>query len=233
MEEIKSIKKILYEIDYSEESFIKALNLLSKKDFLIQIIDQVLLKKKILNQIAIRSYNHPNGFYKILLFSEPDYKLRLHIWYPSKGRQQIENIHYHRWEFYSKIILGQYTCHDFELNVDGESMHSYYYYPRGGRNSYQIVKRGNEKLKLVQSRILKPGDILISKPKELHRVIYDGSIYTASLFIQGKDELKYTVIYNENSLRENIVSKSIDANELFFILEKFRNEISFDRGNEG
>lgn len=69
-----------------------------------------------LTDIANRSYQHGNGFAKIVLLDH-DYKLRLHIWLDDSYSEQ--NIHNHRWDFASYILYG--TLHDEIWQISSES----------------------------------------------------------------------------------------------------------------
>ena len=222
MKEIPFIETILKRIDTSDESYINALNVLSEKECLKNIVNSVLEDNLLQEIIAKRSYNHSNGFYKVMLYSSDNFKLRLHIWCPSDTVTVIENIHHHRWRFVSKIITGQYTCFDYEISQDGELMNSYYYYPRDGQDTYKLKKAGQDRIKLTQTRILTSNDVLVSKPKELHRVISNRKLFTTSLLIQGKDELEFTLIYNENPINETVISPTLETNDLAAILEDFK-----------
>ncbi len=226
MKELSSIQSSISEISITDESFISVLNNLSSKENLINTLTEILNDDLLLAIIASRSYNHSNGFYKIMLFSSEEYKLRLHIWYPSSINSIVENIHYHRWRFVSKILIGEYTCFDYEPNSEGVLMYSYYYFPRDGRDTYDLRKAGQERIKLIGTKVLSNNDFLVSKPKELHRVIPNRQVYTVSLLIQGKDELEYTMVYNENTINETVNSPTLPKDELVKVLLDFKSHFS-------
>lgn len=58
-----------------------------------------------LTKIARRSFLHKNGFDVLQLFMTDDFELRIHIW-PKQELPGQENIHNHRWDLASKILLG-------------------------------------------------------------------------------------------------------------------------------
>lgn len=222
MEESSLIHTILSESSLTEDLFISLLNDISREDCLIDILEDIFKSSSLLELIASRSYDHSNGFYKIVLYSSEKCKLRLHIWYPSKINSATENVHYHRWRFTSKILIGEYEVFDYELNSEGTPMNSYYYFPRSGKDEYSLVRVGIDNVTLVNTRILTRNSFLVSLPKELHRVIPNRNIYTASLLIQGPDELGHSMVYNESSIAEAIVSPRLTQKELIKILMDFK-----------
>lgn len=68
------------------------------------LIQQILRDPKLLAEVSARSYQHGNGFLKVVLIDR-GYKLRLHIW--QAGQPCEENIHDHRWSFASTILMGE------------------------------------------------------------------------------------------------------------------------------
>ena len=72
--------------------------------FLISVIDEILKSDEIITRITQTSYKNITGFLKIVLVSsdKESWKLRLHIW----QEDGIEDLHNHKWDFYSKIIQG-------------------------------------------------------------------------------------------------------------------------------
>jgi hypothetical protein len=61
------------------------------------------------SDIDTRSYWHPNGFAKLVIYSsaDPEFRVRLHIW-PKERRRSVfdEDIHDHRWPFASIALCG-------------------------------------------------------------------------------------------------------------------------------
>src|SRR5690348_16988125 len=66
-----------------------------------------------LDEVAARSYSHPNGFAKIVLARTSRYgcELRLHIWQGS-GRAD-PHVHDHPWDFAARILRGAYEATTF------------------------------------------------------------------------------------------------------------------------
>lgn len=76
------------------------------RNFIINLIDEIIKNNSALRQIAQASYRNVTGFWKIVLAAgskETSWKIRLHIW---EKQEEKEFPHNHKWDFYSKIITG-------------------------------------------------------------------------------------------------------------------------------
>lgn len=76
------------------------------RDFLYDLIEQIINDDNLLTSIAKASYRNVTGFLKIVLVTGPkqdDWKIRLHVW---EQKEEKEFPHNHKWDFYSKIISG-------------------------------------------------------------------------------------------------------------------------------
>ena len=73
---------------------------------LVDLLQAILADEVCLTEISQRSYQHGNGFLKVVLLNH-GYKLRLHIWFA--GQPCEENIHDHRWSFSSLILPALYA----------------------------------------------------------------------------------------------------------------------------
>lgn len=67
------------------------------------LVQQIIRSPQLLAEVSARSYQHGNGFLKVVLLDR-GYKLRLHVWFA--GQSCEENIHDHRWSFASTILIG-------------------------------------------------------------------------------------------------------------------------------
>jgi hypothetical protein len=137
------------------------------------------------------SYAHDNGFDKIILFQDPTtkMKMRLHIWHPlalSNVRRPRQNVHNHRWDFSSGILIGNAENHVYQLAVDdeaGEPFFHYRYFARGSKEHYVLEKMGTENLVIEESRRVAAGDIYSVEAEMLHRVDTPGDELIATLVI--------------------------------------------------
>jgi hypothetical protein len=75
--------------------------------------------------IASRSYWHPNGFAKLVLFAEAQWgQLRLHVW---PDRLVKGDIHGHAWPYESTVLAGELCEVTYDESPSGRRMwrHSY------------------------------------------------------------------------------------------------------------
>ncbi|MBI1301425.1 MAG: hypothetical protein GC137_07180 [Alphaproteobacteria bacterium] len=88
----------------------------AEKRLTIGLVDFILDDSKALDYIAKRSYPHPIGFDKLVLYHDPDtgFKFRLHIYWRGNQRLAMERTHLHRFEMASAIITGELTNHEWE-----------------------------------------------------------------------------------------------------------------------
>ena len=80
---------------------------------LIAELVHVLQDHKRLEEIAVVSSFHPNGFIKIQLCIREHAKIRLHFW-RSKSHLAEENVHNHRWRMASKVMTGSLHSEIYE-----------------------------------------------------------------------------------------------------------------------
>jgi hypothetical protein len=133
-----------------------------------------------------RSYIHPNGFAKIVLVAEAGFHLRLHIWHPALGAvHTAENIHSHRWDFASILVVGGYRYQEFAESSRGRAFHAYTYHGHQGRSSYGLTPIGIRHLQCTLDASLAAGTRYTLSADALHRVVSYPEEVTASLVLQG------------------------------------------------
>ncbi|MCD8563355.1 MAG: inositol monophosphatase [Alphaproteobacteria bacterium] len=79
----------------------------------LAIVDSLLADDEALSYVAERSYPHPIGFDKLVLYHDTatNFKFRLHIYWRGNQRASMERTHLHRFEMASAIITGELTNH--------------------------------------------------------------------------------------------------------------------------
>ncbi len=89
---------------------------------------------------ATASYEHPNGFDKLVLAALPSgHKVVLHAWPAAPaGRARADaNVHNHRWHFATRVLLGSYSFTEYEdappRARSAEFLHEHRYIVRPGR----------------------------------------------------------------------------------------------------
>ncbi|MGW3068844.1 hypothetical protein ACWDA8_36585, partial [Streptomyces sp. NPDC001130] len=76
------------------------------------LISQIISDDAALADIAARSYYHANNFLKLVLMAgdKNPWRLRLHVWHPQPNASGTitEDIHSHRWDFTTALVVGEY-----------------------------------------------------------------------------------------------------------------------------
>jgi hypothetical protein len=139
---------------------------------------------------ASNSYSHPNGFDKVVLIHsrQPEFKLRLHVWWPqpgAAGSTSLPRIHNHRWDFCSRIILGQLSTVHYEVETGYEPHSRYLYRPSEDRVSYLLKYIGECAVRPTYRALLSKGDGYSLSHRTLHRVASNKEDLTATLVLQG------------------------------------------------
>jgi hypothetical protein len=146
--------------------------------------------------LAEDSVRHKNGFLKLRLrrcsgFAEGD---RVHIWSEEHSKVQGD-IHNHRWDFASTVICGGYSHETFETDRLGEVWCEHAYKPEDMFN-YRLAPTGRARLRLVESRSVRTGDVLSMTSSEMHRVTASGK-FTATFFQTSSEVVPSTRVFKE------------------------------------
>ena len=124
------------------------------------------------------SYAHDNGYDKIVLFQdiETRMKMRLHMWHPliiPNTKRQRQNVHNHRWDFTSAVLVGHadnVTYRFAASHESGEQFFHYRYFARGSKEHYVVEERGKASLLCMGSQRVNKGEIYSVGNDVLHRV---------------------------------------------------------------
>jgi hypothetical protein len=141
-------------------------------------------------EVAARSYLHPNGFEKIVLFAPavdlPS--LRLHIWRASSDERPSEQVHNHRWPFASRIEHGAVRFITYEHSADGSDGGEYRHVtatsPATAAESYRHDIVGSARLRMTFDGVLAAGTEYCLPVTTPHRVIAASGL-CATLMVQG------------------------------------------------
>lgn len=168
---------------YDTESLKDFLGDLSSSFDLIGYLENIIANRALFATVLSGSYTHDNGFDKIVLFSNDNLKIRLHIWWPNH-RPFFENIHNHRWDFCSKLLLGSYENEVYVRDPRGIEYYGYEYHPINNSKHYSLNCEGKEILSLKDCRVYNGGDYLCLEHNILHKINSIREI-TTSLFVSG------------------------------------------------
>ncbi|MBE8517215.1 hypothetical protein ILP97_06780 [Amycolatopsis sp. H6(2020)] len=152
-------------------------------------------------EIAKRSYWHPNGFAKIVLYTgiDPEFRIRLHVWprgeTPSRGES---NPHSHRWEFASYVLTGT-GMHmvEFAESPEGGKPYRRYRYGTDPANPAALVADGEVRLKRRGVPHVQSGDVYTCDTSIVHTVRPIDAGLTATVVVQGPRRTPTTVVYCE------------------------------------
>ena len=106
------------------------------RNFIIALMDN----PKRLQEVANASYCHKNGFVKLILGQKDERKKRLH-YYPV-GAKADENVHNHRWDLNSTILVGSLPSYFYKVDYYGEQDYLHAYRKNGHTGEYEIVVTG-------------------------------------------------------------------------------------------
>lgn len=209
---LKDIEKELYSLPKNAhdavvmQSNAKYLENLVKNDIPTLLIKEILDNDKLLEEIALRSYEHVNHFDKIVLIDNSDpkgYRLTIHSWNCNYGKEipDEELIHNHRFSFWSHIFRGNLTSENFleaeEFSIEKKTFNRYVYRPSSTGNIHDCefdVKAQLDKIETVKHS---KGDVYYLNYKITHRVLLPKEGDNLCTFvIRGPREREYTNTYN-------------------------------------
>lgn len=174
------------------------------------IVREIIEDDEALSEVAARSYTHSNGFDKFTLVSneEPEFKLRLHAWWPNNNGQHGEFIHNHRWSFRSTTLCGNVHVETFTERDGGEPMYRHEYQPRDEKKEvYGLKVVGRSSLASDLMFTLAPNSTYTMGPDLLHRVIQASNEATITLFVRwSTTQPTASVFANAPILDERILS---------------------------
>jgi hypothetical protein len=205
---------------------IAALGDLADHRNLAPFVSLLLSDRQWLEEIASRSYLHANDFLKIVLMTggPEDWKLRLHLWtpQPQEALRGLEDIHSHRWDFTTALVLGEYLATEYRLGSGDEHYH-YEYGVVDETNSFSMRELGMDRLSAVFHARLPAGAIYHISSQLLHRVSRVSPEMTATLMVQGPAVRRSTDVYRICRVSDQ-VTNSIPVQRL--TVDRLRAELS-------
>jgi hypothetical protein len=164
------------------------------------LLRSVLRDERWLSGVQRNSYRHPNGFDKMVLLSDQRFQVRLHMWKtPHSPEDGIENVHNHRWDFASIMLLGGYRYQEFVLADDeGGSFHAYSYGYSRGSPTYSLTSLGLRSLACSLDAHLGTGASYALGTGVFHRVMGDPGRTTATLVLQGARRATSVLVFAED-----------------------------------
>ena len=189
------------------------------KDQLIQLLTAILADPQTLAEISTRSYQHGNGFLKVVLLDR-GYKLRLHIWFA--GQSCEENIHDHRWSFSSLILAGALTSEIWKDDLQGQQFQEYEYHAASKTHAPFKTDVGVQQLTLDHVQVNTAGQSYVMPKGKLHRIINHGHQMVATMMCSAPTEQGTTrLIPMHEGIDPNIQPPKTSVSQLAASLYQF------------
>ncbi len=188
----------------------EALEQIRAAPVLARVIDLLVAAEYDASGPAAASYEHPNGFDKLVLASLPSgHKVVLHAWpaAPAGRARKDANMHNHRWHFATRVLTGSYSYTEFEGAPPGAPsasvFHEHVYTTDGTDGSHRLASVGMCRLAPVRSRRLRRGDTYLLPSSVIHSIAMDDEQPTVTLFVQGPAVRESTRIFSAAPLTED------------------------------
>lgn len=178
----------------------------------------------VLKDLASKSYIHENGFYKLTVIDKPNakFKIRLHFWPASSIKPaQLENIHNHRFNYYSYILKGSLLNRIWKVASSGAKFRHYLYNPRMRKQAYVLDYCGDAFLEASEERQYSNGDLYCMNAEDLHTASVPHNTDVVTLFIEERSNLRLhaDVFSNDyNSRNVPIASPSLTVSQYLEVL---------------
>lgn len=190
---------------------------------LVDLLQAILADEVCLTEISQRSYQHGNGFLKVVLLNH-GYKLRLHIWFA--GQPCEENIHDHRWSFSSLILAGQLSSEIWVNDRNGHSFTEFEYHAANVQHEPFKTEKGITQLVCQKVQQYQAGQAYVMPKSTLHRIMNPGHQLVATMMCSAPTEQGTTrLIPMHAGIDPNIQPPKIKAAQLRHALEAFISHI--------
>lgn len=147
------------------------------------------------------AYRHPNGFLKVVLLADREFQLRLHVWRPDpESPAPTENVHGHRWDFASVILVGGYRFQEYARDERGEYFHGFRYHGHSDTSSYSLEPTGPTRLRCRFDAQLAAGSSYLLTSDVLHRVVSSPDRTTVSIVLQGPHKDQPVDVYARGAI---------------------------------
>jgi len=167
--------------------------------------------------IARQSYWHPNGFAKLVLQTDEDHKVRLHVWPAGSHRLGESNPHGHRWNFASTILCGDGLQDTHYAEADTGVTYEYHEY-RGGNVAGAVTHVRTVHLTERGVHIRPKGELYVLDTTIVHTVRPLGDALIATLVVQGAPCLESTPVYGAPGVNVDEPGRTISPSEVRMLI---------------
>jgi hypothetical protein len=212
-------------IDRSDDtvrSSLEFVHALGSSAALPALLREVLADDRLLASIAQRSYQHTNHFDKIVLVdpgTQLGHRLTLHLWNPpySDAEAEDEQIHDHRFSFWSHVVAGTLTSQNFVRDATGTPFGEYQYIPEKLNSVATVgnfyVNVGDSPLLATDRPRIEAGTSYDLTYDRIHRVILPHDDLTCTLVLRGPRQKNYASVFS------NSVKYDPTENHMFSVAE--------------
>ncbi|WP_239647347.1 hypothetical protein [Nocardiopsis baichengensis] len=173
----------------------------------LRLLREVQDSPPLLARIAGRSYHHTNHFDKIVLADTGDrrsYRLTLHLWRPPYSTTEAldEQIHDHRFSFWSSVLTGRLVSQNFVRDASGTEYGEYQYIPekRGDTtvgNFYRAL--GRTPLRETEPSEEEAGGAYRLSYHRIHRVVLPREAMTCTLVLRGPRQKNFASVFSNTA----------------------------------
>jgi hypothetical protein len=150
-----------------------------------RLVEEVLDDDELLRRAAYASYEHANGFDKLVLGSAPEGPaIKLDVWWPELPRG-LEDVHNHRSSFSSHLLVGQLSMEHWEFRKTGIPMDHLHITIAGGRTD-RLEHLGRRRVERLFEMRAAAGSTYSLHHDQLHRVVADPARAAATLVFQDR-----------------------------------------------
>jgi hypothetical protein len=224
---LQDLKRLLEGLprEYTEEVVRYNLRLvenLGRTDRIVPLLQSLLADEPLLAKLAGSSYRHTNHFDKIVLVDSDDlfgYRLTLHLWDPpySEADATDEQIHDHRFSFWSHVLAGTLTSQNYVRSGAGNAYNEYRYIPQKQfvstvGNFYQHI--GNAKLDEIAPSRLGAGASYHLFYQRIHRIVLPRRTTTCTLVLRGCRERNHASVFSNSRQYQPLHHTMFSTDEL-------------------
>lgn len=165
------------------------------------------------DDVARRSYWHPNGFAKLVLQAGRGYKVRMHVWPAGDDRLGETNPHGHRWNFASTVLCGD-GLRDTHYTESPSGMTYERYQYAGGNVAGALTHEKTVHLAMSGERTIHTGERYDLDTTVVHTVRPLGSALIATFVVQGTPLHTSALVYGIPGVNVDEPGQAISAGEV-------------------
>jgi hypothetical protein len=169
-----------------------------------EMLGRIGRSRSLTDEIAGRSYWHPNGFVKLVMVQHRhDGQLRLHVW---PARPEAEDIHGHAWSYASEVVGGEVSEVPY-AETDADTGTPMWRHTYGQTAHRQFAMADPVPVRVVgsgETRVLRSGDRSGGGPQHVHR-FFAVEAPAATMLRVGPVTQCHSYVYRDDAVPPQIV----------------------------